>query len=357
MSDQQSAKEMDQNKIQQFMGKAIQDIAGSSTAMLIILGERLGVYKAMSEVNDFISAEDLAKKTGTNERLIREWLANQVASGYIEYNSQNKTYFLPPEHAKALSDERSPLYIQGAFKAVKSYFKDEEEFVKMFKNQRTLSWNEHHPCMAEGWAEFFKAGYIGNLLNSWIPAMDSGKVQEKLKHGAKVADIGCGYGASTMIMAKAFSNSTFTGFDSHEEAIKKANDQTTNENLNNVKFEVASASDFPGNDYDFITFFDCVHDMGDPQGALVHALQAIKKEEGTCMIVEPFAQNALQDNINPVSKTYYAASTLICVPNSLAFNGPALGAQAGEERIKDIAKRSGFSHFRRAVDTPVNIVY
>jgi ubiquinone/menaquinone biosynthesis C-methylase UbiE len=340
------------------MNKAIQDIAASSTAMLVILGERLGLYKAMADENKYITFQDLAKKTGTNERLVKEWLGNQVSAGYIEYDPSTEKYFLPPEHALALSDPNSPIYIQGAFKAIKSYFKDEEEFMKMFKNERTFSWFDHHHCMADGFAEFFKAGYIGNLLNLWIPSIENGKILEKLKQGGiKVADVGCGYGISTIIMAKAFPNSEFIGFDFHKESIEKANNLAKQENLNNVKFEISSASEFPGTNYDFITFFDCLHDMGDPQSALTHVLNAINKEEGVCMIVEPYAQNKLEDNINPVSKTFYAASTLICVPNSLAFNGPALGAQAGEEKIRDVVKKSGFTHFKRAIDTPINIVY
>ncbi|HET7642778.1 MAG TPA: class I SAM-dependent methyltransferase [Nitrososphaeraceae archaeon] len=355
---QQSQNKFNENKIQEFMNKAVQDIAGSSTAILVILGERLGLYKAMADENKYISFQELAQKTGTNERIVKEWLGNQVTSGYIEYDHSTEKYFLPPEHALALSDPNSPIYLQGAFKAIKSYFKDEEEFIKMFRNERTFSWFDHHPCMADGFAEFFKAGYIGNLLNLWIPAIDNGKLNERLKQGGmKVADIGCGYGISTILMAKAFPNSNFIGFDFHKESIEKANNLARQENLNNVKFDVASASEFPGTNYDFITFFDCLHDMGDPHGALTYVLSAINKEEGVCMIVEPYAHNKLEDNINSLSKTFYAASTLICVPNSLAFNGPALGAQAGEEKIKDVVKRSGFSYFKRAVDTPINIVY
>ena len=355
---QQSQNNINENKVQEFMNKAIQDIAASSTAMLVILGERLGLYKAMADENKYITFQELAKKTGTNERLVKEWLGNQVSSGYIEYDLSTEKYFLPPEHALALSDSNSPIYIHGAFKIVKSYFKDEEEFIKMFKNERTFSWMNHHSCMAEGAAEFFKSGYIGNLLNIWIPSIENGKIYEKLKQGRiKVADIGCGYGITTVLMAKAFPKSEFTGFDFHKESIEKANNLAKQENLNNIKFEIASASEFPGSNYDFITFFDCLHDMGDPQGALTHVRDAINKEKGVCMIVEPFAQNKLEDNINPVSRTYYAASTLICVPNSLAFNGPALGAQAGEERIRDVVKKSGFTYFKRAVDTPFNIVY
>jgi SAM-dependent methyltransferase len=356
---------IDQNKIQQFMNKAVGDIAGSSTAMLVIIGERLGLYRAMAKENSPISVKELADKTGTVERLVSEWLANQVASGYIEYDPSSRKYRLPPEHALALADENSPIYLQGIFKAIKSYFKDEEEFLKMFRGERNLSWMDHNPFMAEGFAEFFKSGYIGNLINSWIPALDNGKVLEKLKKGAKVADVGCGFGITTLMMAKAYPNSTFIGFDFHKESIEKANASAKKENANNVKFEVSSASEFPGSGYDFVTFFDCLHDMGDPVGALTHTINVIKKDGdgqdsssgGTCMIVEPFAQNKLENNVNPVASTFYAASTLICVPNSLAFNGPALGAQAGENRIKDVAMKSGFTRFKRVCETPLNIVY
>lgn len=334
---------IDQNKIQLFMNKAVGDIAGSSTAILVIIGERLGLYRAMVRANSPISVKELADKTGTVERLVTEWLANQVASGYIEYDPSRKKYRLPPEHALALADENSPVYLQGIFKAIKSYFKDEEEFLKMFRGERTLSWMDHNPFMAEGFAEFFKSGYIGNLINSWIPALDNGSVFEKLKKGAKVADVGCGFGITTSMMAKTYPKSTFIGFDFHKESIEKAKETAKKENIDNVKFEVSSASEFPGSGYDFVTFFDCLHDMGDPAGALAHTINVIKKDDdgsidnnsntGTCMIVEPFAQNELENNVNPVASTFYAASTLICVPNSLAFNGPALGAQAGENRI------------------------
>jgi 2-polyprenyl-3-methyl-5-hydroxy-6-metoxy-1,4-benzoquinol methylase len=364
-SDQKSA--IDQNKIQQFMNKAVQDIAGSSTAVLVIVGERLGLYRAMAQANSPISVRELADKTGTVERIVTEWLANQVASGYIEYDPMSKKYKLPQEHALALADENSPFYLQGIFKAIKSYFKDEEEFLRMFRGERTLSWMDHNTFMAEGFAEFFKSGYIGNLINSWIPAIDSGRVLEKLKKGAKVADVGCGFGITTLMMAKTYPNSTFSGFDFHKESIDKARESSKKENVNNVKFEVASASEYPGSDYDFITFFDCLHDMGDPVGALTHTRNAIKKDGdsgsrdnnngGTCMIVEPFAQNELEDNVNPISSTFYAASTLICVPNSMAFNGPALGAQAGEDKIKDVARKSGFFHFKKVLKTPLNLVY
>jgi len=362
---QQAQNAINQNKIRQFMNKAVVDIAGSSTAMLVIIGERLGLYRAMAQANSLVSVQELADKTGTVERLVREWLANQVASGYIEYDPSSRKYRLPPEHALILADENSSVYLQGIYKAIKSYFMDEEEFLKMFRGERTLSWMDHNPFMAEGFAEFFKSGYIGNLINSWIPAVDNGSVIQKLRKGAKVADIGCGFGITTLMMAKTYLNSTFTGFDFHKESIEKAREYAKKEKTDNVKFEVSSASEFPGSGYDFVTFFDCLHDMGDPVGALTHTRNAIKKNEvdgdssnsGTCMIVEPFAHNELENNVNPIASTFYAASTLICVPNSLAFNGPALGAQAGENRIKDVAMKSGFSHYKRVLQTPLNIVY
>ena len=296
------------------MNKAVGDIAGSSTAILVIIGERLGFYRTMAQANIPVSVKELADKTGTVERLVREWLANQVASGYIKYDPSSRKYRLPPEHALALADENSPIYLQGIFKAIKSYFKDEEEFLKMFRGERTLSWMDHNHSMAEGFAEFFKSGYIGNLINSWIPAVDNGNVLEKLKKCAKVADVGCGFGITTLMMAKTYPNSTFTGFDFHKESIEKAKESAKKEKLDNVKFEVSSASEFPGSDYDLVTFFDCLHDMGDPEEALTHTRNVIKKNgggnssnnSGTCMIVEPFAQNELENNVNPV------ASTVLC---------------------------------------------
>ncbi|MDX1372271.1 MAG: class I SAM-dependent methyltransferase, partial [Nitrososphaeraceae archaeon] len=226
----QLSNSINETKLQEFMNKAVNDIAASSTAMLVILGERLGLYKAMAEENKYLSVQELATKTGTNPRLVKEWLANQVASGYIEYNPSTEKYLLPPEHALALSNSSSPVYIQGAFKAIKSYFKDEEEFIKMFKNEKTFSWMEHHPCMAEGWGEFFKAGYIGNLLNVWIPSIDNGKILQRLNDGINVADIGCGYGFSTIFMAKAFPKSSFIGFDFDKTSIEKANNLAKQEN-------------------------------------------------------------------------------------------------------------------------------
>ena len=356
-----NSSKIDEQKLSEFMLKAMQDITSTLSAMLIIIGNRLQLYKTMAELGRPLTSEELAEATNTNERLIREWLANQVAGGYITYDSTNKKYSLPPEQAMALADEDSPVYIQGAYQAIRSYFKDEDKFVEMFKSGKGLKWGDHHNDLFEGSALFFKPNYVGNLVSSWIPSLDG--VEEKLKKGAKVADIGCGYGISTIIMARTYPNSKFYGFDNHGPSIEKAKDLLRNEvetsrvTINNVEFVTVSANDKSiGNDYDLITFFDCLHDMGDPLGALKFALQSLKSD-GTCMIVEPMANENLEDNLNLIGRSSYAASTLVCVPNSLAENGPALGAQAGEMKISEIVKTAGFSRFRRATQTPFNLVY
>ncbi|MGE0242633.1 MAG: class I SAM-dependent methyltransferase [Nitrososphaeraceae archaeon] len=347
---------IDEQKLNDFMLKAVGDIASTMSAMLLIIGDRLGLYKAMAESGKPITSEELAKKTNTNERIIREWLANQAAGGYITYNASDGKYTLPPEQAMALADENSPVYIQGAYQSIKSFFKDEDKFVEMFKSGKGLRWGEHHHDLFEGTARFFKPNYVGNLVSSWIPSLDG--VEEKLKQGAKVADIGCGYGISTILMAKAYPNSKFYGFDNHGPSIEQAKEVSTKEGVTvNTEFNVVSANDKSiGNDYDLITFFDCLHDMGDPVGAMKFAKQSLKSD-GTCMIIEPMANDKVEENLNLVGRTYYAASTLVCVPNSLADNGPALGAQAGEKKIKDTVEAAGFTKFRRATQTPFNIIY
>ena len=347
---------IDEQKLHDFMLKAVGDIASTMSAMLLIIGDRLGLYKAMAESGNPITSEELAKKTNTNERIIREWLANQAAGGYIMYNASDGKYTLPPEQAMALADENSPVYIHGAYQSIKSFFKDEDKFVEMFKSGKGMRWGEHHHDLFEGTARFFKPNYVGNLVSSWIPSLDG--VEEKLKQGAKVADIGCGYGISTILMAKAFPNSKFYGFDNHGPSIEQAKVVSTKEGVTvNTEFNIVSANNESiGNDYDLITFFDCLHDMGDPVGAMKFAKQSLKSD-GTCMIIEPMANDKVEDNLNLVGRTYYAASTLVCVPNSLADNGPALGAQAGEKKIKETVEAAGFTKFRRAAQTPFNIIY
>ncbi len=352
-----TSSKIDEQKLNEFMQNAAGDIASTLSSMLIIIGDRLGLYKAMAESGKPITSEELAKKTNTNERLVREWLANQAAGGYITYNPSDGKYVLPPEQAMALADENSPIYIHGAYQAIRSYFKDEDKFVEMFKTGKGLRWGEHHHDLFEGSALFYKPNYVGNLVSSWIPSLDG--IEEKLKQGgAKVADIGCGYGISTILMAKAYPNSKFYGFDNHGPSIEKAKEIANNEGVTrNIEFYAVSADDESiGNDYDLITFFDCLHDMSDPVGAMKFAKQSLKPD-GTCMIIEPMANDKLEDNLNLVGRTFYAASTLVCVPNSLADNGPALGAQAGEKRIKEVVKAAGFTKFRSATKTPFNIIY
>ena len=352
---------VDEQKLNDFMLKATGDIASTISAMLVIIGDRLGLYKAMAESGKPITSKELAKKTNTNERLIREWLANQAAGGYITYDASDGKYSLPPEQAMALADENSPVYVHGAYQAIRSYFKDEDKFVEMFKTGKGLRWGEHHHDLHAGSALFYKPNYVGNLLSSWIPSLEG--VEDKLKQGAKVADMGCGYGISTILMAKAYSNSEFYGFDNHGPSIEQAKEQVRKEEekeerrIGNVEFNTVSASDKSiGNDYDLITFFDCLHDMTDPVGAMKFAKHSLKPD-GTCMIIEPMANDKLEENLNVVGRSFYAASTLVCVPNSLADNGPALGAQAGEKKIKEIMEAAGFTKFRRATQTPFNIIY
>jgi 2-polyprenyl-3-methyl-5-hydroxy-6-metoxy-1,4-benzoquinol methylase len=283
---------IDQQKLNEFMQKAAGDIASTLSAMLVIIGDRLDLYKAMAESGQPISSEELARKTDTNERLVREWLANQAAGGYLTYNASDGKYTLPPEQAMALADENSPVYIHGAYQAIRSYFKDEDKLVEMFKTGKGLRWEEHHHDLFEGSALFYKPNYVGNPVSSWIPSLEG--VEEKLKQGAKVADIGCGYGISTILMAKVYPNSKFYGFDNHGLSIEKAKEHAKKEGVTkNTEFYVVSANDESiGNDYDLITFFDCLHDMGDPVGAMKLAKQSLKPD-GTCMIIEPMANDKI----------------------------------------------------------------
>ncbi|WP_458746532.1 class I SAM-dependent methyltransferase [Candidatus Nitrosocosmicus sp. T] len=345
---------IDPKKLEEFVMKAVADMGSSLSAMMVILGERLGLYKALQQ-NGPLTPEELSNKTNTSERYIREWLASQAASGYITYDPLEKKFSITPENAMVLADENSPTYILGGYQVLRSIFKDEDKFVKIFKTGEGLRWGEHHHDLFEGTAKFFKPSYMSNLVQSWIPSLEG--VEERLKKGAKVADIGCGYGISTSIMAKAYPNSQFYGFDNHAPSIEKAKEDASKDNIdNNINFSLVSANESIGNDYDLVAFFDCLHDMGDPLGALEFAKKSLKND-GTCMIVEPMANDNVEENLNLVGRIYYSASSLICVPNSLADKGIALGAQAGEKRIKDLVHKAGFTKFKRSAQTPFNIVY
>jgi SAM-dependent methyltransferase len=357
---------IDNEKLKQFMGKVLSDFGGAASAVLVYIGDKLGLYKAMSDFGKPMTSKELANRTGTSERYIREWLANQAAGGYLLYDPNSQKYILPFEHAQALVNENSPAYVAGGFQVMMSLFRDEPKFLEVFKTGKGIAWGEHDKDLFEGTERFFRPAYTANLVSSWIPALDNGKVEQNLKRdiGLKVADIGCGHGISTILMAKAYPNSKFYGFDNHPASIEYARKKAREEGLgeDRIQFEVASSTNYSSpkdaeRGYDLIAFFDCLHDMEDPQGASAHALQTLKKLDGVVMIVEPFANDKLEDNLNPVGRLNYAASTMVCVPASLSQNGPALGAQAGEARISKVVKDGGFRHFRRATQTPFNIVY
>src|SRR5215210_1437629 len=347
---------LDEAKLHEFIGKVVNEWGAAQGALLALVGDKLGLYKAMARAGGALTPEELAKKTGTHPRMIREWLSAQAAGGFVTYNPASGTYALPEEQAFALTDENSPAYIAGSYQLLAGLFKDEEKIIQAFRTGKGLGWGDHHHYLFEGTERFFKPNYVANLTTSWIPALE--EVEDKLKmRGAKVADVGCGHGVSTILMAKAYPNSQIIGFDYHRPSIERARKQAEKEGLKNITFEVAGATDYPGDDYDLVTFFDCFHDMGNPSAAAKHVLQTLKNKDGTWMLVEPFANDKVEDNLNPVGRLNYAASTVVCVPASLNENGPALGAQAGEGRIGEIVKSAGFSKFRRATQTSFNLVF
>ena len=324
-------------------------------ALITFVGDRLGLFKAMAGAGE-LTSEELAKKTGTHPRIIKEWLTGQAAGGFVTYNQTNDTYSLSEEHAYALTDENSPAYITGFYQSIVSLFKDEEKIINAFRTGKGLGWGDHHHYLFEGTERFFKPNYVANLITSWIPALEG--VENRLINGrAKVADVGCGHGVSTILMAKAYPNSKIVGFDSHKPSIEWARRKAEKEGLQNITFEVANSTDYPGDDYDLVAFFDCFHDMGNPAEVARHVFQTLKKKDGTCMLVEPFANDKLEDNLNPLGRVFYSVSSVVCVPASLNENGPALGAQAGEEKIAETVKSAGFSKFRQATQTPFNLVF
>ena len=347
---------INEEKLNQFLGTCITDFGATMHAGLVVIGERLGLYKAMARAGKAITPAELAKLTDTNERYVREWLNAQAAGGYVSYDAENQTYFLSEEQAFVMADETSPAYLPGAFLLAVSAIRAVPQLTEKFRTGEGFGWHEHDPGLFRATEIFFRPGYAANLTGAWIPALDG--VEEKLKAGAKVADIGCGLGASTILMAQAYPNSTFIGFDYHDGSIETARQRAVEGGVGErVSFEVAKAKDFPGGDYDFVTYFDCLHDMGDPVGASAHVKQSLASD-GTWMIVEPFAHDDVKDNLNPIGRAFYSASTLLCTPASLSQEvGLALGAQAGEGRMREVITKGGFSHFRRATETPFNLVY
>jgi SAM-dependent methyltransferase len=344
---------VDEDRLNEFLGKAIGDMGAAISASLILLGDRLGLYKALAP--EPLTSAQLAEKTGTAERYVREWLANQAAGGYVEFDPDSATWSLSPEQAACLADPNGPVDIPGAYNIIEAVFHVLDRTAANFKSGGGLEWGEHHPCLFTGTERFFRAGYNANLVSSWLPALDG--AVERLTAGAKVADVGCGHGASTVLMAATYPNSTFIGYDYHPESVRVAAERAEAAGVANAKFEVADATGYEEKQFDLVAFFDCLHDMGDPVGTMKHTRAALK-DDGIAMIVEPFANDRLEDNLNPIGRLLYGASSQICVPVSLARNGPALGAQAGEARLRDVVvDGSGFTRFRRATETPFNIVF
>jgi len=345
---------IDEAKLEAFMGQAVTDMGATISAPLFQIGEKLGLYKAMAGAGA-LTSQEVADRTGTAERSVREWLRNQAAGGYITYDPASDRYTLPDEHALALADEDSPFYILGVYDLIASLYTDQEQILKAFKSGEGMGWHEHDHRLFRGTERFFRPGYRGNLVAEWIPALNG--VQEKLERGARVADVGCGHGASTLIMAAAFPNSEFYGFDYHEASIERAREAAAEAGLSGrAHFGVASAKDYPGSDYDLVCVFDCLHDMGDPVGASAHVLQTLAPD-GAWLIVEPFAGDSVQEILNPVGRVFYGASTVICTPASLSQEvGLALGAQAGEARLAEVIKQGGFGSVRRATETPFNLI-
>jgi len=343
---------MDEAKLNDFMGKLVVDMGGAALMANVILGEELGLYRAMADGSP-VTPEELGERTGCNARLLREWLSAQAASGYVAHEAGR--FRLPAEQALALADENSPVYVAGGAVVLASMYMDKDKLVAAMRGNGALSWADHHPCLFSGTERFFRPGYRAKLVSSWLPALEG--VVPQLQEGAKVADIGCGHGASTIILAQAFPNSTFHGFDFHAPSIEQARRRAADAGVDRrASFTQASAKDFPGQDFDLVCFFDCLHDMGDPVGAARHAHEALKPG-GTVLLVEPFANDSLEQNLNPVGRLFYAASTCICTPNSLSQEiGLGLGAQAGEKRLRHVFMEAGFSSFRRATETPFNLV-
>ncbi len=342
------------DKLNELAGRLVGDLGAAMAGASVVLGDRLGLYKAMAS-GEPISSTELAKKTKLHERYVREWLCSQAASGYVSYNEESDQFSLSPEQAMAFAEEDSPIFFAGAFDIVQATYLDEPKVEEAFRTGKGVGWHDHSKCLFSGTERFFRPGYNANLVSSWIPALDG--VEAKLKAGAKVADVGCGHGASTILMAKAYPKSEFFGFDYHAPSLERAKDLAKQAGVSErITFEKATAKDFPANDYDLVAFFDCLHDMGDPVGAGKHVRESLAKD-GVWMIVEPFAHDKLKDNLNPVGRVYYSASTFICTPASLSQEvALGLGAQAGERRLRQVAAEAGFTRFRRATETPFNMI-
>jgi SAM-dependent methyltransferase len=346
--------QINEQKLNDFLGKVVGDVGSAMSAALVVLGDQLGLWRALARSEKPLTPAELATRTETTERYIREWLNAMAAGGYVTYCKDSKTYRLEPEQAVALADSESPAFVPGLFQVTAAMWAAESKIAANFRSGAGLAWGHQHPCLFEGTERFFRSGYLGNLIQGWLPALDG--VVVKLGKGGKVADVGCGVGASTIIMAKAYPKSTFIGFDSHVGSIELARQRAKDAGVaDRVTFEVANATNFPGNNYDLVAHFDCFHDLEDPAGAAKHARAAIAPD-GTWLLVEPFANDQPEDNHNPVGRVFYSASTMLCVPHSLSQHGPALGAQAGEAKLRELVLGGGWKSVKRATATPFNLV-
>src|SRR3954463_6748987 len=345
---------IDEAKLEAFMEQFVGDLGACATAPLVLIGDKLGLYKAMQDSEPVTPAE-LAERTGTRERYIREWLCQQAASGYVEYDASDGTFRLPPEQALALAVDESPAFIPGAFQLLAAMIKDEPSITERFRSGDGFGWHEHHHDLFEGTERFFRPGYTAHLVAEWLPALEG--VEDRLRDGIHVADIGCGHGASTILMAQAYPASTFVGSDYHEGSIEAARRAAERAHVaDRVQFEVASAQTFGGGPYDLVCVFDALHDMGDPVSASRHVHEQLHPD-GTWMVVEPYAEDSVEENLNPVGRIFYAGSTMLCTPASLSQEvGLALGAQAGQKRLTGVLNEGGFTRVRRAAQTPFNLV-
>ena len=354
MSSVSESPEINPEKLEAFLGKVVTDFGAALSSQLAFIGQSLGLYKSLAE-GGAATPSELAARTGMNERYLREWLINQAAGGYVEYDAGSGRYHLAPEQAVALTDEDSPFYVGGGFYVVKAMANATPRIAEAFQNGGGILWGDHDPDLFVGTERFFRPGYRAHLVDAWIPALTG--AEERLKAGGLVADVGCGHGASTIIMAKAYPNSKFRGFDNHGPSIEHARRAAVEAGVaDRVTFEVARADEIPEGPFDLICFFDCLHDMGDPSGAMRRAREVLS-EEGSVLVVEPMAGNVVEENFNIIGRTFSAASTLCCTSNSLALGGPALGAVAPEDALREIALGAGFREFRRATETPFNRVF
>ncbi|HEX3436566.1 MAG TPA: methyltransferase domain-containing protein [Pseudacidobacterium sp.] len=355
MGTQTAPRSIDSEKMNVLLHQAVTDMGAAMHSVLLVIGDRLGLFRALSS-GEPLTPSELSRRTGTFERYVREWLNANAAAKYIEYDPSTGTYFMTPEQAQLLSKGEMAMDLPGFYHMLASCMKDEEKITEVFRTGKGFGWHEHEKGLFEGCERFFRPNYLANLTTSWIPALDG--VEAKLRAGARVADIGCGHGASTLLMAQTYPASEFFGFDYHDASIARACHMAEETgSSDHAHFEVAAAQSYPGGNYDFAACFDCLHDMGDPVGAARHVLQSLAKD-GTWMIVEPNAADDTALNLNPVGRIFYSASTVCCVPASLAQEvGAGLGAQAGEKKIREVVMQGGFTRFRRATETPFNMVF